>query len=304
MEFSAGIHCLASVGEGEHSIRLWDVDSTGLHRHRLIGSSAEPSRCRAGTLKPRFTEDFRPEYDVPRFVAFANNDTELLVGYFEQAVMRRYSVDPWQLLERKFLSETDELEVASEIARSRQRCFLANTLYLPRTNQLVVFNWQNGLDIYNFPDLVCKHIARYEIASRTSQGVASFRSGKLLASPTIAGQIIILNTSDASVLTTLQIPRSRHPFQAIDALTVPIRNAEYVVGASIGKGTETFIAVWRKNVQSQGTQPATQAASHPSSLFWQLAIALLVYLLCTFIPPFFLNVIPDGFEWKIALPWM
>ena len=39
MEFSAGIRCLASVGEGRNSIRLWDVDNTGSYCRQPIWSS-------------------------------------------------------------------------------------------------------------------------------------------------------------------------------------------------------------------------------------------------------------------------
>jgi hypothetical protein len=56
-------------------------------------------------------------------------------------------------------------------------------------------------------------------------------------------------------------------------------------------------------VQAHDIQRATRA-SHSGSLVWQLAIALLVYLLCTFIPPVLLKVVPDGFAWKVALPWV
>ena len=70
-----------------------------------------------------------------------------------------------------------------------------------------MFNLQNGLDIYDYPDLVRKHVARYEIESRTSQGLASFRSGKFLVSPTKSRQILILDVHDGSAVTTLRNSR-------------------------------------------------------------------------------------------------
>ena len=105
-----------------------------------------PNRCCTGTLKPRAIGDLLPEYAIPRFVGFANNDTELLVGYLEQAIVyvaavlpvpmcskpdithwlyrKRYSIDPWQLLERKTLNQSDELEAASEGTQNRKSYFM------------------------------------------------------------------------------------------------------------------------------------------------------------------------------------
>jgi len=47
----------------------------------------EPNRCHTGTLNPRAIGHLLPEYSIPRFVGFANDDTELLVGYLEQAIV-------------------------------------------------------------------------------------------------------------------------------------------------------------------------------------------------------------------------
>jgi hypothetical protein len=86
MDFCVGMRCLASVGEGRNSIRLWDVHETGMALLRypaLVSLKGLP----IGQLHPRPAGEILPEYSVPRFVGLANNATELVIGYLEQAIM-------------------------------------------------------------------------------------------------------------------------------------------------------------------------------------------------------------------------
>jgi hypothetical protein len=79
-----------------------------------------------------------------------------------------------------------------------------NALLLPHLQQFAVFNLQNGLDVYGFPNFTPKHTARFGIDPCTSQGVAVFKSGTLLASPTKEGNINIFNSHNVALVTTLR----------------------------------------------------------------------------------------------------
>jgi hypothetical protein len=87
-------------------------------------------------------------------------------------------------------------------------CNRGNAVLLAQTKQLAVFNLQTGLDIYGFPDFSRKYTVRYNIDTCTSQGIALFRSGALLASPTREGKINIYNSLDGTLVTTLYCPSS------------------------------------------------------------------------------------------------
>jgi hypothetical protein len=137
---------------------------------------------------------------------------------------KRFAIQPWQLLERKPLTQQDDMEPTATPGGNRNCQFMCgesaaplftahggsicngNAVLLPDTKQLAVFNLQNGIDIYSYPDLSHKHVTHYEVEHRTSQGLASFRSRRFLASPTKAGQILILDARDASIITTLGNP--------------------------------------------------------------------------------------------------
>jgi hypothetical protein len=157
-----------------------------------------------------------------------------------------------------------------------------NALVLARGKQLAVFNLQSGLDVYNLPDFTWTHAARYDTNTRASQGLAQFKSGTHLISPTGDGRILVLDAHNATVIATLQNPcanflfsffstltfyptASNSSFGAVDvswlgillgllsslpsallqAGSIPNRKVDYIVGA-IGKGS---IVVWRNYVR-------------------------------------------------------
>jgi hypothetical protein len=81
-----------------------------------------------------------------------------------------------------------------------------NALVLARSKQLAVFNLQSGLDVYSLPDFTWTHAARYDTNARASQGLAQFKSGTHLISPTGDGRILVLDAHNATVTATLQNP--------------------------------------------------------------------------------------------------
>jgi hypothetical protein len=186
-------------------------------------------------LSEQPTGEQSDEFTMPRFVAFARNGAEIIVGYMEQAIMwvlkkwfisvdqlhssKRFTLRPWQQLERTSLYQKDleNAEASTEGPTNAYLCenvfltyaFIAdsehrgNAVMLPRTKQLAVFNLHNGLDIYNFPELHGKREAQFDVDSFTTQGIAVLKSGSLLASPTRDGDINIIDCN-ASVIGVLR----------------------------------------------------------------------------------------------------
>ena len=87
MAFSLATRCLASVAEGKISLKLWNVDDNGDHViHPTLTDGLQSTGC-PGTIHEKPTGEQSCEFSVPRFVAFARNGAEVIVGYMEQSIM-------------------------------------------------------------------------------------------------------------------------------------------------------------------------------------------------------------------------
>jgi len=223
MDVSPDTRRLVSVGEEKTCMKLWDISEDGLL-----------SYCPTG--------DQQPEFSVPQFVKFAEGESEIIVGYLDPAIVKRFSLQPWQLLARKVLCRGGDPDATSCDNRQQLNSFLGNAVLLPQINQLVVFNLKDGLDFYDFPDLNLKHTARCTINPSATQGLALLKSG-FLACPTNEGNVKIFR-NDGTCVSTLRCPGA--VIQAISALYIPNKDEEYLVASSGGLNADSAIVIWHR----------------------------------------------------------
>ncbi|KDR68953.1 hypothetical protein GALMADRAFT_215513 [Galerina marginata CBS 339.88] len=108
--FCSKTNCLASVGQGVGSVRLWNITSDGVLASRDIPSPIA--------------------FYEPRFVGFMDNGSHVLVGFLEHILIQKFSTEPWALVEEHTLGQHqgafDHRELGNAIVLDDNRLLVFN----------------------------------------------------------------------------------------------------------------------------------------------------------------------------------
>ncbi|KDR66850.1 hypothetical protein GALMADRAFT_147508 [Galerina marginata CBS 339.88] len=213
IDYCSTTQTLVSVGEGVGSIKVWKFTPED------------------GRLTPRPMPSETTAYHLPRFVKFTDNRSKIMVGYFQNAQVQLYSMQPWMLVNEHILGEDQDAITSSS----------GNAFLLHESGLLANLNLIRGLDFYDASTFVRKHSAVFPI-HECNQGLATLRGGSYLACAASDGSIHIFQTHDASLALKLKIPGRAHQIDAIHASNCG--NSEFLVASSCVEGKASVLTVW------------------------------------------------------------
>ncbi|KDR74683.1 hypothetical protein GALMADRAFT_141038 [Galerina marginata CBS 339.88] len=209
IEYNNKSKCLASVGQGSNSIRLWDVADDG-------------------TLIPQHMKSGLIAYDEPRFVAFGKDGL----------TFRTFSLSTWDATDHILGHEAG-------VFNDRQ---LGNALLLD-DGRLIIFNVKDGLDIYDSANFNHVAAARFEINGCCSQAISTLRNGSYILSPSKKGYINIFHATNTTRAGRIYVKANRSDqVQAIHSIT-DISKRDVVVAISCAEGHPSRISVWAAGSQ-------------------------------------------------------
>lgn len=126
----------------------------------------------------------------------------------------------------------------------------------PDHRNLLVFNLQNGLDLYNLGDNIPIQSYRSPARQETYDvplGVAFLHNGTAVVCGSQSGNVVVWNTATGIQLQSLE--HQGVPVQAISARQLP--DCMFIATATMTTGTDNHIQVWHSATVDAGSRAGT-----------------------------------------------